>query len=230
MNEICKINSEKELVSFLKRVNHEKIIEIEENDSQFLALKNLYNRFKNLPNLEEKFLTFIVVNALISYQLSGTGEQYWQEFSEKIDLNKNLEQAFLEFLKICKYNKRIPSSKIKRINKIKDLKLDLRFYSKEEFLELRDELEQRLSKGKTINFAVKMYGYGCRILTNKFIAFPDEIEIPLDSRILKFSKKIKNFENKKEIIEFWNKISKEVNIAPLHLDSLLWNSLGKKQL
>lgn len=228
IEQICKINTEQELISFLKKVNREKIKEIEENDAQFKALKNLYNRFKSIDNVEEKFLTFTIVNALISYQLSGTGEQYWQEFSQKIDLNKNVEEGFLELLKICKYNKRIQSSKIKRINKVKDLKVDLRFYSKDGFLELKNELEKRLSKGKTINFAVKMYGYCCRILTNTFIPFPYEIEIPLDSRIIKFSKRIRNFENKKEIVEFWNKISKEVNIAPLHLDSLLWPALGKK--
>lgn len=36
---------------------------------------------------------------------------------------------------------------------------------------------------KTMAFAVKMYGYAARIVTNTFVYYPMDIVIPLDSRL-----------------------------------------------
>ncbi|MCD6139921.1 MAG: N-glycosylase/DNA lyase, partial [Thermococcus sp.] len=51
-----------------------RIIE-EKVDLQFLALKNLH---KNLGD-DELFIKLVIANSIVSYQLSGKGEQWWLE-------------------------------------------------------------------------------------------------------------------------------------------------------
>lgn len=60
-----------------------------------------------------------------------------------------------------------------------------------------------------------MFGYGLRIIGYKII-YPFEIDIPIDNRISKISKDIK----------FWRELSKNVNIPPLHIDSIIWITFG----
>ncbi|MEM2115839.1 MAG: N-glycosylase/DNA lyase [Candidatus Woesearchaeota archaeon] len=226
---LLRINTREELINFLSSFSQKQIFEIESNDPQFISLKKLYKRFKNTKALESKFLTSIVINALLSFQLSSTGENYWKEFSEQIDITKDTEQSFYLFLNSSICNKRLRNIKVKRLEKVKDLTINLDFYSKSGLIELKKHLEQRLRPGKTINFAIKMYCYGGRIITNNYFQFPFEIEIPLDSRILKFTKQFINYSTKKEVLDFWKNISLETNIPQLHIDSLIWNFLRKEE-
>jgi DNA-(apurinic or apyrimidinic site) lyase len=66
------------LLEILKKYSLGDIIEIEESDRQFLALKRLHGNMKN----KGYFLPLIVTNALLSYQLSSIGEEYWEEFAD----------------------------------------------------------------------------------------------------------------------------------------------------
>jgi len=75
-------------------------------------------------------------------------------------------------------------------------------------------------------FAVKMFGYGARIVFGKLITYPLSIPIPVDSRIRKISKlsKIGKLGKKltdKEIQKYFQKLAEKFKIPPLHLDSLL---------
>ena len=76
---------------------------------------------------------------------------------------------------------------------------------------------------KTIVFAVKMYGYGCRIVFDRVIPYPMDISIPLDSRIVKIFKH--NYYGDdvtdKDIRSYYQDLSIKYGIPPLHLDSLL---------
>jgi DNA-(apurinic or apyrimidinic site) lyase len=38
---------------------------------------------------------------------------------------------------------------------------------------------------KTMTFAIKMFGYGARVVFDKFVKYPMNIKIPVDSRIMK---------------------------------------------
>jgi len=89
----------------------------------------------------------------------------------------------------------------------------------------RDSVAKELNtkkESKTVVFAVKMFGYASRIVFKKFIPYPYEIEIPKDSRIEKYTKRFTD----DNVIKFWNDISKETEIPPLHIDSILWSALG----
>lgn len=215
--------------------NIKKSIEIEESDLQFIAIKNMYNTLEN----KDLYLTFIVINSIVCYQLSSTWEKYWQEWSEKvckyienldflseIDYKILIMDFFRDFLPNSKWNKRFVNIKLGRIKKILPF-LDKFIWNEKYYYEnmvtLRDKLANIMNQkktAKTIVFAVKMFSYGARVYFNKLIYFPKEISIPIDSRITNLYEKYKwDYEN---IENFYNDLSNKLNIPPLHLDAILW--------
>jgi DNA-(apurinic or apyrimidinic site) lyase len=197
------------LINYISNIGIKGSKLIEENiDEQYKALKFLNNHLKG-----QAFIDAVVKNALISYQLTGTGEQYWWEFAKFFSKNPSFEN----FLKSCRYNKRYINVKLNRLKKID-------FSIEGDMLSLKKRLEEALqSEGKTINFAIKMYGYAIRIEYKKFIPYPFEIPIPLDSRILKLTKVLTN----QDPIEYWNYIALRSKVPPLHIDSIIWPQLSK---
>ncbi len=218
-----------ELVRVLKNFTIDDVFEIERNyDPQYAALAALY---RNMEKPEE-FLLIIILNAIVSYQLTGTGEQYWWEFSKYFSKN-NIEgdeiDSFIRFLKTSRFNARLREAKIKRLLKLRNF-ISLYRERITKYVNSPSTLMKDLAKSldsrensKTIVFAIKMFHYGARIagLTKK--PLPYEIPIPVDSRIKQISNKLGI---QKNIQEFWSKISRKIQIPPLHLDSLLWITLG----
>ncbi|MDK2790054.1 MAG: DNA-(apurinic or apyrimidinic site) lyase [Methanothermococcus sp.] len=226
-----------ELKSILKELKIECARKIEEKvDLQYASLENLH---RNLEN-DEIFIKLVIINALVSYQLSTTGESWWNEFSEywsnevrnTADKSTDIFENYKDFIVNSKGNKRLLGAKLKRIEKIKPFleKLtleDLRKYY-ENMSSFRDDLVSTLKTkkdAKTVVFAVKMFGYASRIVFNEFIPYPMEIEIPKDSRIEKYTKRY----TEEDPIKFWNRIALETNIPPLHIDSIIWPVLGKSK-
>jgi len=229
-----------ELYKKLKKYSLKDAIKIEWEDRQFLALKKLFNSVNN-----EKYLFLIIANALICYQLSWKWEDYWGEFSEYItppprssgtplekgrlvcEKEKILE-FFEDFLVNSKNNKRFVSVKLKRIEKL--LPFFDKFIWKEEYYYenmtvLRDDLAEIMKQkkdAKTIVFAVKMFSYWARSYFNRLICFPENLTIPIDSRLIKIFEKYKW--NYLDINGFYLDLSKKIKIPELHLDAILWNS------
>ncbi len=147
------------------------------------------------------------------------GEEYWWKFSEYFSKIKvrDVFEDFKEFLR--KYNRRFLKLKIRRVERaksfIESLSLEkIEFYSRNlvRFVEdLSKTMGQRRSD-KTITFSAKIFGYCYRISFKKRLVFPFEIDIPLDSRIRRINPDIK----------FWRRLSRELGIPPLHLDSIVW--------
>ncbi|ALM74468.1 N-glycosylase/DNA lyase [Thermococcus barophilus] len=201
----------------------------EKVDLQFSALEHLYKNLKN----DELFIKLVIANAVVSYQLTATGEEWWWEFAEYFSSNpseKGIADAYSRFLSESKTNRRLTAAKIKRLEKLEpflaELKLkDLKnyYYS---MTSLRNDLAKVLNSkrnAKTIVFAVKMFGYAGRIAFREFIPYPMEIEIPDDVRINAYTKR---FTNEPPTV-FWSRIARDVGIPPLHIDSILWPVLGK---
>lgn len=205
-----------QLYEVLKEFTLEDALLLETFDRQYKALERLHRELKN----NELFFKLVVVNALLSYQLPTKGEVYWENFGSFFAKNPSLEE-FGEFLK--RYNNRFLNSKLKRLQRV--LKA-VKKLTKEELIRfcknpkgLLDYLSAQLNQektAKTLVFAVKMFIYACRIASGKNITAPFEIEIPLDVRLRKIS----------ESLEFWRSLSLKTNIPPLHLDTLIWVTLG----
>lgn len=216
----------------IKHFTIEDAVKIEESDRQFKALKNLYENIKD----KHFFLPLIIANSLVCYQLSSTWEEYWEEFAKKWS-NKEFKSSndtieFLkDFLPNSKWNKRLLAVKLKRLDKIAWFlhileKKDLYYYNN--MAKLRDELSQIMNQkkdAKTIVFAVKMFSYWARVRFEQVINFPFEIEIPIDSRIIKLYEVYR--EDSIKIWDFYKELSQRTNIPPLHLDAILWVNYNK---
>ncbi|MCT4616846.1 MAG: N-glycosylase/DNA lyase [Candidatus Gracilibacteria bacterium] len=223
-----------ELLNKFKNISLEDIIALENSDRQFIAIKNIYEKNKNISI--NNYLSLVIANALLAYQLSGTGEDYWEEFSSFVinyDFSNklNIKLFFDDFLGVCACNKRLINMKKIRINKINDF-LEI-FTGKEEFFYnnmdkmgecLADKMKQK-NTDKTIVFAIKMFGYAGRNIWG-FKAFPYNISIPIDSRITKIYNKY-NKDSSLNINSFYKILSEKLGVSPLHLDSLLWINSDK---
>jgi DNA-(apurinic or apyrimidinic site) lyase len=211
-----------EIIRLIKKFTINDVKEIEEKlDKQFLALKKLSKNFDD----KELLIKLIIINALLSYYLPMKGEQYWQKFSEFFSKKENQSlDKFEEFLR--KYNYRLLKQKLTRLEKAKKAveKLDLQkidYFANnlDEFIEyLALNLNQN-KNSKTIVFATKMFNYIYRIISNDFIPMPRSAMIPLDVRIKKISSSIK----------FWKELREKLPYSLLHLDSLLWITMGLKE-
>lgn len=244
------------------RFNHERIevvakklgslglecaLRVEELDPQFQAVKLITSRMDF-----GTALTLIVLNSLVSYRLSGRGEDYWNEFAlyvSKLSQPKSLIEAIklvINFLSRSKLNVALRNSKTSRLlraltanvldpNKITEYTKDLRAFAKA----LASSLKSRWSS-KTIVFSLKMVCYAYRAYYGKPLTVSFNIPIPVDSRIAKLSWTSgvidvidSNFrkwsdivkvmvEKPRDVQRVWGIVAKKSKIPPLHLDSILW--------
>ncbi len=219
------------LYQLIKRFNIEDAIKIEFEDKQFLALKKLYD---NKKFSDEIYLFLIILNSIVSYQLSWKGEDRWEEFSEaliscRLNIKENIYSFFEKLLKEGKNNKRFVNFKLNRITKAinfweKFKNKSYQYY--EDMIKLAQDLASFMNQkidDKTIVFAVKMFWYGARLVYGKINIYPYWLMIPLDSRLkqlyeLNFWQK----DNEKVIKQYYLNLSHKLNIPPLHLDSILW--------
>ena len=219
------------LYNKLIKYNIKDAINFEEIDRQFLALKDLYlNKKMNNKN----YLFLIITNSLICYQLSGKGEDYWEEFSEILE-NKEFNNFpeiynfFEKFIPESRNNRRFIETKLKRVSKLENFYLEF-LWKTEFYYKNMDKLILDLSKvmnqkadAKTIVFAVKIFSYWSRNIYD-FQYFPENIMIPIDSRLENLYKKYENPLTPLPggIKEFYINLSKKLNIPLLHLDAIVW--------
>ena len=225
------------LEKFLQDYNTKKAKDLEHKDPQFLALQNCRN---NIENKDENLFLYLVIQcSVVSYQIAWSGELRRTEFWEKVQKDWNIllnlwnknelntERRF-NFLKTSKNNKRIyniKKSRIEKLNKILQTEKDFSKYHNN-----LENLNTILAKtmwtkiySKTIVFAIKMFGYAYTIISWKEINYPNNINIPIDSRL----KKIYSLNTDKETIneikicEYFNKLSQKFSIPPLDLDTIL---------
>ena len=223
-----------DLYKKLSKYTLQDAINLEFEDEQFLALKYLY---ENKKFSDEVFILLVLANALVSYQLSWTWEDYWWEFSKKAEtnfVNNNILDFFEFLLTRWKNNKRFTKTKLKRVEKF--LNSDFSSFDKikwEEFYKNMFELAVKLWKimgqsvdAKTIVFSVKMFSYACRNVFGYLEYFPYELNLPLDSRLKKIYEKNIWKSSEKQMKEFYLNLSKKLKIPPLHLDVILWTKFN----
>jgi len=198
---------------------------IEEHvDPQFQALIYLYEHMEN----KERFAPLVVANALVSYQLSGRGEDWWWEFARYFSENPVVDfaGAYRVFLPYSKTNRRLVEAKVKRLQRAEAFLQGMdpkRYYT--HMTALQKDLARTLETGrnaKTVVFAVKMFGYAMRIATGEFRPYPMDIPIPVDSRIRKLTERL----NRNNPARFWQDVAEQTRVPPLHIDSILWPALS----
>ena len=215
------------LYNLIQDISLKDILEIEKNDPTFTPLIWLYNQINN----KEYFLPLVVTNALICYQLSSTGEKYWKEFSEHASKKEYHKESdifdfFTWFLAQSQWNKRLVPTKLRRLEKLRGNLMNISvdseiYYNDMKLLQLYlGDIMKQKHTDKTIVFAVKMFGYWSRIHFWEIKIYPKKINIPIDSRLENIYKKYGW--NIKNSTIFYDKLSKKLDIPPLHLDAVLW--------
>ncbi len=204
------------LIDKIKKFTYQDLINLEQYDVQYQSLESLFPVLQN----KGQFLKLIIINALLSYQLTMKWEKYWFLFSEYFkNWTTDYKQDFQDFL--WEYNKRLLQAKLKRLDKIMlfvntlDFK-KLEYYKNHQtkFLKELAEAMGQKEDAKTIVFCVKIFIWWWRITWENVL--PDKnIFIPLDSRLSKIST------NKQD----WLKLSKETWYSLLLLDTLFYISL-----
>jgi len=230
-----------ELYNKLKNHTLNEAIKIEENDRQYIALKNMWENFKWDRDI---YLSLILANSIICYQLSWKWEDYWEEFSayfvSKIIVNSEewIVSSLATFIKQSKNNKRFVDVKSNRLEKLKPFLKEF-LWKTEYYYENMEELVDKLAKtmnqkkdAKTIVFAVKMFSYWARNAFDRLVYFPENIAIPIDSRLENLYERYceyppltppyKGGGQAQEIKKFYFDLSKKLNIPELHLDAIVW--------
>jgi len=231
----------------LKSLGLESALMVEEVDPQFQAVRLITSKMSFGPAL-----TLIVLNSIISYKLSGRGEDYWNEFAlyvSKVSEPKSLIEAvklMLGFLSVSKINVALRTAKTSRLLRASMARVlepdiivrqtrNLRKFAKDLALSLRSKWSS-----KTIVFSIKMICYAYRARYRRALIAPFSIPIPLDSRIAKlswtsgvvdvegaslrtWSDVIEALMGKPRIVQrAWSAVAEKSGIPPLHLDSILW--------
>jgi DNA-(apurinic or apyrimidinic site) lyase len=225
---------------------------LEENDPQYKAVAELINNIGS-----GNAVVVIIANALISYQLSSKGEDYWRGLAEWFSKYRgvnidNLEKLYMmhsSFIENTKYNRMGLAAKIKRLEKFyysivaKSLYNNPFMYCKD-LPGLIDQLARifRANRdSKTIVFSAKMYYYYCRIHGRNVYG---DIPIPVDRRnallsltscIVKGCREglrkcvLDLMSNKYRgiVIDAWKIVSIESCIPMYRLDSLTWLIAGQ---
>lgn len=221
-----------ELIRNLQNLQLKDILEKEKSDSQYISLEKGYKLMMQTYYLKEKIIKLVIVNSIICYQLSKTGEEYWEEFSnfikDNIENEKSLREIMVDFMNITKWNKRLKEVKLKRIEKICNFLENVKFTDLQDYYmnnqlkflkDLWETMNQNI-ESKTILFSLKMFSFISRIIFKEIILFPKNILLPKDSRIEKITEE---FNDKKEPYKiFWKNIGENLEYSLLHYDSFLW--------
>lgn len=130
------------------------------------------------------------------------------------------------------YNKRLYNNKRKRIQRF-NTAYNVVHQEKKDYLQryrnmntLHSKLAEWMNsdpKSKTICFAIKIFGYGARRVYQKMYTYPDNIAIPIDSRLITIAKNHLPTQKhtQKNYHDFYDTLAKKSGIPPLHLDSLI---------
>jgi DNA-(apurinic or apyrimidinic site) lyase len=227
----------------IKKYSFQEILAIEESDRQFLALQSAWELLKNTrvwscdPEIvQQVFLQAVIYNALISYQIAWSGELWWEEFSQKLVSDfvllledflqwKNSFDRWYNLMITSKYNKRLYNIKLSRLKKISQFESNRLHWYYDHMTQFWQDLSSIMAVdplSKTMSFTVKMFGYAARSVYARFVAYPMEVPIPVDSRIRRLFLAEYGGISDKEIISKVYQFSQETEIPPLHLDSLFW--------
>ncbi|MEM2498499.1 MAG: N-glycosylase/DNA lyase, partial [Candidatus Nezhaarchaeales archaeon] len=229
-----------------KSIGLNAVLKLEEEDPQFKAAL----RLKEAVDINV-CCTLMCLNATISYMLTSTGEEYWNEFVDyvlkrrfKVGSAEEVYALMVSFLQECKGNRLFKPAKFKRLSLMRSSGFVGKVYSGYEGyaynLEgLRRDLASALmvdASLKTVVFAVKMFYYAFRAATGKRIQVPFSIPIPVDRRISRItvlsgmvgapqplSTLIERLVRRREIAQMaWSRVGVCSGIPPLNLDAPLW--------
>lgn len=194
-----------------------------------------------------RFSVLMVSVSLNDYQLKGRAETvYWPRIREMLEEREapnsleEMERMLAGFYK----GERLAGQKLKRLNRflLSSLARSLWNATPDEVAKVFPQIWLRLSEtmgqktsAKTIAFAMKSLGVVLLMTGRSDFSF--EAQIPVDSRIRSFTRRIGiSAEDDKAVRVFWKetleRLRENLPISMIHLDSLLWQigTLSKPEI
>ncbi|AFA38237.1 Uncharacterized protein conserved in archaea [Pyrobaculum oguniense TE7] len=201
------------------------VLQMEKRDPQYRAVCDVVKTHGELAGAR-----LALMNALVSYRLSGKGEEHWlyfgQYFAER-DI-RDFCWDFLEYIDTSPYLKVGRETRKKRILKVCRYVPDL-----EDLSATLRQLSQLLSadpEQKTLVFAIKMlnYAYMCSRGVDRLLPF--DIPIPVDYRVAHLTwcagllelRPEEAMRSYREVQRVWDVVARKSGIPPLHIDTVLW--------
>ncbi|MEM4750033.1 MAG: N-glycosylase/DNA lyase [Sulfolobales archaeon] len=233
-----------EIGEFFRRHGEDIITAFEIRDPQYKALETLYQTLNDCNSLA--LLTLL--NALISYNLSSTGEEYWWEFARYENFKhytrdpEKLWDSMRRFLLTSRGNTMNREQKLRRLSRVREEEFHIEFYAiADEYMRDLRKLVDRLSEimrqssdDKTIVFTAKMLYYVSKIcgIRNPIM---EGIRIPVDRRVasVSYTSELLEvlapgnpieiiFREKEKALEAWDIVSSISMIPQIRLDSVIW--------
>lgn len=240
---IAKENVKERIALILRELGIEWVRRFEERDPQFLSISRLCNGLNNDIGVT---LRLTVLNALISYQLTGKGEDHWDYFANYFIRNRpsDLCNDFIGYVMNSKYLARYRSSRIRRIRnacpRLTNLDAGKYLHDLTSLWRFLSSVVNAHGNEKTVVFAVKIAYYvdrACGLDVN----VPMDIPIPVDYRVtviticsglIPIASNSLNarqlageimVRRRQEIQDVWNEVGRLSGIPPpLNLDSVIW--------
>jgi DNA-(apurinic or apyrimidinic site) lyase len=221
------------VADLLRGLNIQDIMLIEEVDPQFECARAVC-RSGGATGAASIFLA-----ALAAYRLRCTGETYWRRFAEFFTARPLINDPvdlIVSFLAADPCSSLLKEAKIARVKKFTGRTDEVAtLITRCDFRQLWALTSRILGSdpaSKTVVFAVKM-GYYCgRALRLCSDPLPQEIPIPVDSRVARATlglgiispSSVSDVATRcrDEIVRAWSIIGSSIQIPPLHIDSLLW--------
>ena len=235
-------STKEKIAEILRRLGINWVRDFEVRDPQYIAVFRLC---RGLGYDVEMALKLTVLNALVSYQLTGKGEDHWNYFANYFIRNRptDLCSDFVNYIINSRYLARFRDSRLKRIKGVCPQMAGLSISNYLSDLALLWRLIARITNTrgdeKTIVFAVKMayyVGRACGLDVN----VPMDIPIPVDyrvtviticsglmpvmgspSNVTDLARELMT-RRRAEIQRAWNEVSRLSGIPPLNLDSIIW--------
>lgn len=214
----------------LSKLSPDDILMFEERDPQFKVIKKLCTVIRDLRLM----LILVTMNSLVSYMLTGRGEDHWAYFSEYFSRNRLGEPCrdFERYIVNSPYLARGRDAKLGRVRKFCRGKVISQLGSINDLGRLWGMLADDMGSSpnsKTIVFAVKMMYYVYRACGVP-VKLPDKLPIPVDYRISTLTYCSGIVDEKPEVLlrrqemaqEAWDLVSKLSGIPAINLDAVLW--------
>jgi len=200
----------------------------------------------SIVTVNSGYTVYAVANALVSYQLTMRGEEYWNSLAKQLLASRpglsELKSWFREFL--AHYNPRSYSAKYSRITRFTDTSLYRELSSQPlKYCSNLSTLNSLLgsiygnSSAKTVVFATKIYYYAC-LASGCEAPLDFDIDIPVDRRnaaitanlglinVSEVSVETLLSRYRSIIASAWRIISNTAGIPPLLIDTITWAVLG----
>ena len=235
-------STKEKIAEILHKLGINWVRDFETKDPQYIAVSRLC---RGLEHDVEMALKLTVLNALVSYQLTGKGEDHWNYFANYFIRNRptDLCSDFINYIINSRYLARFRDSRLKRIKgvcpRVAGLSISNYLSDLSSLWRLIARITNTRGDEKTIVFAVKMayyVGRACGFDVN----VPMDIPIPVDYRVTVITicsglMPVMGSPNnvadlarelmtrrRAEIQRAWSEVSRLSGIPPLNLDSIIW--------